>query len=80
MQHNKQTIIEGMKILHKQMKAEGRTPQQIAEAFDQLHLKTGVNYWHIVKKGKPQNRFNINNYMTGSGGRAKTQYLSGHHI
>ena len=42
MQHNKQTIIEGMKIIHKQdCKLKERHLQQIAEAFDQLHLKTG---------------------------------------
>lgn len=80
MQHNKQTIIEGMKVLHKQMQAEGRTPQQIAEAFDRLNIITGINYWFHVNKLKILSRFDINNYMTGSGGRAKTQYLSGHHI
>ena len=81
MQHNKQTIIEGMKVLHKQMQAEGKTPQQIAEAFDQLHLKTGINYWHVVNKGKPQNRYNI--CVLGGhsgGGRTMSMYKSGHHV
>lgn len=55
--------------------------QDLANKYDTLHLKTGINVFSIVNKGKPQNRFNICNLGGNSnGGRCMHQYKSGHQV
>ena len=55
--------------------------QDLANKYDTLHRKTGVNVFSIINKGKPQNRYNINVLGGNSGGgRTMLMYKSGHQV
>lgn len=55
--------------------------QDLANKYDTLHRKTGINVFSIVNKGKPQNRYDINVLGGNSnGGRCMHQYKSGHQV
>ena len=55
--------------------------QDLANKYDVLHRKTGINVFSIVNKGKPQNRNDINVLGGNSGGgRTMSMYKSGHQV
>ena len=55
--------------------------QDLANKYDTLHRKTGINVFSIINKGKPQNRNDINVLGGNSGGgRTMSMYKSGHQV
>lgn len=55
--------------------------KELQSKYYQIRLKTGIDAFSLVKKGKPQNTFDINVLGGHSGGgRTMVQYRSGHTI
>ncbi len=55
--------------------------QALANKYDALHRRTGINVFSIINRDKPQNRFDINVLGGNSGGgRNMAIYRSGHQV
>jgi hypothetical protein len=64
--------------LYHAMKKAKFNHQQIVSVCEKIKIQHNIDVFSLLNRGKPQNRYNINNYATGSGGRSMAQYKSGH--
>ena len=80
MQYTKQQLIKTLLAMFKedQKTLDHKT---LVDKYSQLHVKTGVNVFSYLNKGKSNNRFDINVLGGHSGGgRTMLQYKSGHKV
>ncbi len=80
MQYTKQQLIKTLLTMYKEdQKTLGH--KTLVDKYSQLHVKTGVNVFSYINKGKSNNRFDINVLGGHSGGgRTMSQYKSGHKV
>ena len=80
MQYTRQQIIKTLLAMYKE---DQKTLDHkiLVDKYSQLHVKTGVNVFSYINKGKSNNRFDINVLGGHSGGgRLGSQYKSGHKV
>lgn len=80
MQYTRKQIKDTLVSMYKE-DVKTMSTQDLANKYDTLHRKTGINVFSIVNKGKPQNRNDINVLGGNSGGgRTMSMYKSGHQV
>ena len=80
MQYTRKQIKDALISIYKE-DVKTMSIQDLANKYDTLHRKTGINVFSIVNKGKPQNRNDINVLGGNSGGgRSMSMYKSGHQV
>jgi len=80
MQYTRKQIKAALLSMYKE-DVKTMSTQELANKYDTLHRKTGINVFSIINKGKPQNRNDINVLGGNSGGgRTMSMYKSGHQV
>ena len=80
MQYTKTQIKAALLSMYKE-DVQKMSTQDLANKYDTLHRKTGINVFSVINKGKPQNRNDINVLGGNSGGgRNMAMYKSGHQV
>tara|TARA_Y100000588_G_scaffold244854_1_gene259053 strand:- start:4645 stop:4887 length:243 start_codon:yes stop_codon:yes gene_type:complete len=80
MQYTRKQIKAALLSMYKE-DVKTMSTQDLANKYDVLRRKTGINVFSIVNKGKPQNRNDINVLGGNSGGgRTMSMYKSGHQV
>ena len=67
MQYTRKQIKDTLLSMYKE-DVKTMSTQELANKYDTLHRKTGINVFSIINKGKPQNRNDINVLGGNSGG------------
>ena len=80
MQYTRKQIKDTLLSMYKE-DVKTMSTQGLANKYDTLHRKTGINIFSLINKGKPQNRNDINVLGGNSGGgRTMSMYKSGHQV